>query len=35
MKVQRSIEISASPEKLWPLLTKRENLLRWHANAQA
>ena len=34
MKVEKSIEIAASPEKLWPLLTKRENLLKWHPSAQ-
>ena len=34
MKVEQSIEIAASPEKLWPLLTQRDNLLKWHPNAQ-
>ena len=34
MKVEQSIEIAAPPEKLWPLLFKRDNLLKWHPNAQ-
>lgn len=34
MKVEKSIEIAASPEKLWPLLSKKESLLKWHPNAQ-
>ena len=34
MKIEKSIDIAASPEKLWPLLFKKENLLRWHPNAQ-
>jgi len=34
MKVEKSIDIAASPEKLWPLLFKKENLLKWHPNAQ-
>ena len=34
MKVEKSIDIKTSPEKLWPLLVKRGNLLKWHHNAQ-
>ena len=34
MKIHRSIEIAAPPEKVWPLLTKRENLLQWHPNSK-
>ena len=34
MKVEKSIDIKTPPEKLWPLLVKRENLLKWHHNAQ-
>ncbi len=34
MKVERSIEIMAPPEKIWSLITERENLLRWHPRAQ-
>jgi len=29
MRVQGSIEISAAPEKVWPVLTERENILQW------
>jgi len=34
MKLLKSIDIAVSPEKLWPLLYKRENLMKWHPNAQ-
>ncbi|MFW9835498.1 MAG: SRPBCC family protein [Candidatus Thorarchaeota archaeon] len=34
MKVEQSIEIKVSPETLWPLILKKENLLKWHPNAQ-
>ena len=34
MKVKQSIEINVPPEKLWPLLYKKENLMKWHPNAQ-
>ena len=34
MKVEKSIEIKVSPEKLWPLLFKKENVVKWHPNAQ-
>jgi uncharacterized protein YndB with AHSA1/START domain len=34
MKVEKSIEIAAPPEKIWPLITERDNILRWHPNAQ-
>jgi uncharacterized protein YndB with AHSA1/START domain len=29
MKVQRSIEIAATPEKIWPFLTMPEKILKW------
>ncbi len=29
MKVQRSIEISAPPEKVWPWLTEPEKIMKW------
>jgi uncharacterized protein YndB with AHSA1/START domain len=29
MKVQRSIEITASPEKVWPFLVEPEKILKW------
>jgi hypothetical protein len=29
VKVQRSIEISAPPEKIWPFLTQPPNILKW------
>ncbi len=34
MKVEHSIEIAAPPEKIWPLITERENILQWHTEAQ-
>ena len=34
MKVENSIEIAAPPEKIWSLITERENLLKWHPGAQ-
>ena len=34
MKAENSIEIAAPPEKIWSLLTERENLLKWHPRAQ-
>ena len=34
MKVEKSIEIAAPPEKIWSLVSQRENLLRWHPRAQ-
>jgi len=34
MKVEKSIDIKTSPEKLWPLLVKKENIVKWHPNAQ-
>ena len=29
MKVQRSIEIAAAPEKIWPWLTEPDKILKW------
>ena len=29
MRVQRSIEIAALPEKIWPFLVEPENILKW------
>ena len=29
MKVQRSIEIAATPEKIWPFLVEPEKILKW------
>jgi len=29
MKVQRSIEIAAPPEKIWPFMVKPEKILKW------
>jgi uncharacterized protein YndB with AHSA1/START domain len=29
MKVQRSIEIAAPPEKIWPFLTDSEKIVKW------
>ncbi len=29
MKVQRSIDIAASPEKIWPFLVEPEKILKW------
>ncbi len=29
MKLQRSIEIAAPPEKIWPFLTQPEKILKW------
>jgi uncharacterized protein YndB with AHSA1/START domain len=29
MKVQRSIEIAAPPEKIWPFLTEPEKIMKW------
>jgi len=29
MRVQRSIEIGAPPEKIWPFLTEPEKILKW------
>jgi len=34
MRVERSIEISASPEKVWPFLSKPEKILQWYAPLQ-
>jgi len=34
MKVEKSIEIAAPPEKIWSLVTERENILQWHPRAQ-
>jgi len=34
MKVVQSIETAASPEILWPLITKRDNIVKWHPNAK-
>ena len=34
MKVEKSIDIAVSAENLWPLLYKKENLLKWHPNTQ-
>ena len=34
MKAEQSIEIAASPEKVWSLLTKRESIMKWHPAAQ-
>jgi uncharacterized protein YndB with AHSA1/START domain len=34
MKVERSIEIGALPEKVWPLISERDNIVRWHPNAE-
>lgn len=29
MKVQRSIEIAAPPEKIWPFLVEPDKILKW------
>lgn len=29
MKLQRSIEIKATPEKIWPFLVEPENIMKW------
>jgi len=29
MRVQKSIDISASPEKIWPYLTEADRILKW------
>jgi carbon monoxide dehydrogenase subunit G len=29
MKLQRSIEIAASPEKIWPFLVEPEKIMKW------
>jgi uncharacterized protein YndB with AHSA1/START domain len=29
VKVQRSIDIKASPEKIWPFLVEPEKILKW------
>ena len=29
MKVQRSIDIAASPEKIWPFLVEPEKIMKW------
>jgi len=34
MKIQRSIEIAAVPEKIWPFLVKPANIMRWCGNVQ-
>jgi len=34
MKFERSIEIAAPPQKIWPLIFQPENLLQWHPTAQ-
>jgi len=34
MKFERSIEIAAPPQKIWPLIFQPENLLQWHPRAQ-
>ena len=34
MKLEKSIDIKTSPEKLWPLLYKKENLMKWHPNVE-
>lgn len=34
MKVEKSIEIAAPPQKIWSVLSERENILRWHPRAQ-
>ena len=34
MKVERSMEINAPAEKIWSLITKRENIMQWHPRAQ-
>jgi len=34
MKVQRSIEIAAPPEKIWPFLAEPEKILEWYIPLQ-
>lgn len=34
MRVERSIEIGASPEKVWPYLSEPEKILQWYAPLQ-
>lgn len=34
MKVQRSIDIKASPEKIWPFLVEPEKILKWFTHLQ-
>ena len=34
MKLEKSIDIKSPPKKLWPLLYKKENLMKWHPNVQ-
>ena len=34
MRVQRSIEIAAPPEKIWPFLAEPEKILKWYVPLQ-
>ncbi|MBA7484542.1 hypothetical protein ES707_20070 [subsurface metagenome] len=34
MKVQKSIEIAATPEKIWPFLVEPERILKWYIPLQ-
>ena len=34
MKVQRSIDIKATPEKIWPFLVEPEKILKWFTHLQ-
>ena len=34
MKIQKSIEIAAVPEKIWPLLVEPANIMRWCGNVK-
>lgn len=34
MRVQKSIEIAAPPEKIWPFLVEPENILKWYIPLQ-
>ena len=34
MKVERSVEIAASPEKIWPFLVEPEKILQWYIPLQ-
>jgi carbon monoxide dehydrogenase subunit G len=34
MKIQRSIDIKATPEKIWPFLVEPEKILKWFTHLQ-
>ena len=34
MRVEKSIEITAPPEKIWPFLAEPENILKWYVPLQ-